>query len=225
MPLEQSDLGVISTRWETLYTSSQIFFQRLPSNLQLLTVLKNKYHSSPLSLACILPGVHGRSLNRDIPSLHELLLSTVKNQVNRSLKDNAVVQTLSSVHDALVSRGEVDDSTDCAVGVDQAELALGDDVVMRFDVGVIVEVGRELGGSVDDVEGHQFVVVDGPIARAAFLNDGFSGGGIVACEVSGQTGKIVLDLGWIGRSRRHLEGVFVKSGYAYLNWLWETNEV
>lgn len=58
---------------------------------------------------------------------------------------------------------------------------------MGGDVGVGVEVAGELGGGVGDVEGHFFVVVDGPVCRAGFFNNRFA-----SAVVTGQ----VCGYGW-----------------------------
>lgn len=54
---------------------------------------------------------------------------------------------------------------------------------MGGDVGVGVEVAGELGGCVGDVEGHFFVVVDGPVCGPGLFNNRFA-----SVVVAGQVG-------------------------------------
>jgi hypothetical protein len=70
------------------------------------------------------------------------------------------------MHHTLKPRCKVYSATDCTVRVYQAEFSGRSDFVVVRDVGVVVEVCGELGGCVGDVEGHFFVVVDGPVCGA-----------------------------------------------------------
>lgn len=56
---------------------------------------------------------------------------------------------------------------------------------MMFDIRFVVEVWGELGCCVGDVEGHFFVVVDGPVCGAVLLNDCFAGAFVVTGQICG----------------------------------------
>ena len=61
-----------------------------------------------------------------------------------------------------MSRAEIDDATDRAVRVDEAEGSLGHEDLVGGDVGVVVEGDREAGGGVDDVEADGVAAGRGP---------------------------------------------------------------
>lgn len=73
---------------------------------------------------------------------------------------------------------------------------------MCGEVGVAVEVGGELGGCVDDVEGHVAFVVGFPLARRGGVEDCFARG-VVGGDVSGDRAERG-DLAWVG----HDDGYF-----------------
>ena len=61
---------------------------------------------------------------------------------------------------------------------------------MSGEVNVVVEVGGELGGGVDNIEGHCVVHDSRPGSGAGQLNDRFASGGLMACNVVSYSRKV-----------------------------------
>lgn len=82
------------------------------------------------------------------------------------------------MHDGLCAGPEIDDASHGAVGVHEPEPVGPDDLVVGGEVGVVVHVGREAGGGVDDVEGHGVVDERGPGGGLVGRDDGAPGSGV-----------------------------------------------
>lgn len=74
---------------------------------------------------------------------------------------------------------------------------------MISEVNVVVEVGRELGGGVDDIEGHCVVLESRPGSGAGQLNDRFASGGLMACNMVSYSRKVRELSGVLGMRDRH----------------------
>lgn len=83
---------------------------------------------------------------------------------------------------------------------------------MIDEVNVVVEVGRELGGGVDDIEVHRVVHDSGPGSGAGQLNDGFASGRLMASNVVSYSRKVRELSGVLGTRDRHHDFFFVSVG-------------
>ena len=117
------------------------------------------------------------------------------------------------MHQGLGAGAEIDDASHGAVRVDQAELIGLDEGIVGGDVGVVVHVGREGGGGVDDVEGHCVVDPGGPGAGPVGFDDG-GARGVVAGDVVREAREAVGELGVVAGS-----GVGHGAGFLMGRWL------
>lgn len=79
-------------------------------------------------------------------------------------------------------------------------------------VNVVVEVGRELGGGVDDIEVHCVVHDSRPGSGAGQLNDGFASGRLMASNVVSYSRKVRELSGVLGTRGRHPDFFFISVG-------------
>lgn len=93
------------------------------------------------------------------------------------------------MHNRVAVGCEIDDARDGAIGVCQFEGFGGEEGVVGVEVGIGCEVGGELGGGVDDVEGHSVVEEGGPLGGAVGLDGGVAGGGVPG-DVVGERGEV-----------------------------------
>lgn len=61
---------------------------------------------------------------------------------------------------------------------------------MIDEVNIVVEIGRKLGGGVDDIEGHCVVHQSRPRSGSGQLNDGFASRGLMACNMLSYSRKV-----------------------------------
>lgn len=74
---------------------------------------------------------------------------------------------------------------------------------MIDEVKVVVEVGRELGGGVDDIEVHCVVHDSRPGSGAGQLNNGFACGRLMASDMVRYSRKVRELSGVLGARDRH----------------------
>ena len=128
--------------------------------------------------------MHRGPLHRHIAPVHQLRFPRIQHQLNAPLQHHAVIQALRSMHHAVETRREVDDSADGAAGIYEPEFAGGQEGVVGCDVGVGIEGGWEAGGGVDYVEAHEGIVVGTPIAGAGGLDYCLPGRRVVASDIA-----------------------------------------
>lgn len=75
------------------------------------------------------------------------------------------------MHQRLAAGGEVDHTADGAFGVDEAECLGGYQLIVSFDVFVVIQRGGELGGGIDDVESEGVVEEGLPFAGPGLSHD------------------------------------------------------
>lgn len=84
---------------------------------------------------------------------------------------------------------------------------------MIDEVNVVVEVGRELGGGVDDIEVHCVVQDSRPGSGAGQLNDRFASGRLMASNVVSYSRKVRELSGVLGTGRDwHPDFFFISVG-------------
>lgn len=83
---------------------------------------------------------------------------------------------------------------------------------MIDEVNVVVEVGRVLGGGVDDIEVHCVVHDSRPGSGAGQLNDGFASGRLMASNVVSYSRKVRELSGVLGTRDRHPDFSFIRVG-------------
>ena len=89
------------------------------------------------------------------------------------------------MHQRFRTGREINNARDGAVGVDETEVAGGEELVVGVEVGVGGEGDGELGGGVDDVEGEGVVEEGGP-GGGAGGSDCCGAVGVVAGYVVGE---------------------------------------
>lgn len=122
------------TWWRQLVGIAQ--FLILHKNL--LTILQHKNHSWPLRLTWISPRMHCSPLHSDITSPHKLYFPTIKYHLYFSLDNDSVVEGLCAMHHACIVWRKIDVTADSAFAVIQTERFGCHEVVVGFDVFVIV---------------------------------------------------------------------------------------
>lgn len=132
--------------------------------------------------------MHRSPLHRNIPPLHQCRLPLLQHHLNLPLQHNPVIQTLRPVHQAGIPRRKVYHSADGAVRVDQAQGFVLEEVLVGFEVGVVVEVCGELGGRVYQAEGHGTCVKGAPLSWGGGVDDCFARG-VVRGDVPGDRGE------------------------------------
>lgn len=153
--------------------------------------------------------MHRRPLHRNIPPLQRPPVPGVQQHLNLPLQHDPVVQALRPMHHAGALGREVHDPADGAVGVHEAQRARGQDLVVCGDVGVVVQVCRELRRRVGDAEADGFLAQRDPGGGRFGVDGGFAGG-VVGCDVAGEVGEGGGLAGFDGELRlvfSHLEGV------------------
>ena len=70
------------------------------------------------------------------------------------------------MHQWFRTRSEIDNARDGAIGVNETQFAGLEELVVGVEVGIGVEGDGELGGGVDDIEGHGVVEVGSPFCGA-----------------------------------------------------------
>lgn len=148
-------------------------------------------------------------LHRDVPPPHHPRHPFIQYHLHLPLEHDAVIQRLRPVHQRPRPRAEIHDPRHGPVGVDEPELLGREERVVRGQVRVAVQVGREARGRVHRVEGHGVVQVRRPGARAVGL-DGGGARGRVAGDVVREAGEALGELGRVAGARGgHGGGVLV----------------
>ena len=129
------------------------------------------------------------------------------------------------MHQRFGARREINNARDGAVGVDETEGAGGEELVVGVEVGVGGEGDGELGGCVDDVEGHGVVEESGPLSGAGGSNC-CGAVGVVAGYVVGEAREAGGELGRVWGTRVGRCGGWVEPGLGYFNmFVWHALDV
>ncbi len=114
------------------------------------------------------------ALDGDIATLHAVHFARIEDHIYLSLDDDPVVKALGPVHATGVSRGKINTPDHRTLRVDKAELSAGDDLLMRREVRVVVEVRRKRRRGEGHAEAELVGLQSGPFEVAVRLYDGLA---------------------------------------------------
>ena len=150
-------------------------------------------------------------LHSNITPPHNLLRPIIHPHLHFPLQHDPIVQRLRPMHQWFRTRSEIDNARDSAIGVDETKFAGFEELVVGVEVGVGVEGDGELGGGVDDVDGHG-VVEEGSPGCGAGRCDFCGAVGVVAGYVVSKAREVGGELGGVwGSWVRHGCGWEVRS--------------